>query len=74
MFSYIASLARRTRDWPALTPRRQPARGDHLMQMAKAMAAMDGRDYLLPDDVKARRACRCSVIASSCSRKRISKA
>ena len=24
----------------------------HLMQLAKAMAAMDGRDYLLPDDVK----------------------
>jgi MoxR-like ATPase len=22
------------------------------MQLAKAMAAMDGRDYLLPDDVK----------------------
>ncbi len=53
MFTYIASLARRTRDWPALTLGASPRAAINLMQMAKAQAAMDGRDFLLPDDVKA---------------------
>jgi MoxR-like ATPase len=53
MFTYIAGLARRTRDWPALTLGASPRASINLMQMAKANAAMDGRDYLLPDDVKA---------------------
>jgi MoxR-like ATPase len=53
MFTYIASIARRTRDWPALTLGASPRAAINLMQVAKAMAAMDARDYLLPDDVKA---------------------
>ena len=53
MFTYIAGLARRTRDWPALTLGASPRAAINLMQMAKGNAAMDGRDYLLPDDVKA---------------------
>ncbi|MBA2301693.1 MAG: MoxR family ATPase [Acidobacteria bacterium] len=53
MFTYIAAVARRTRDWPALTLGASPRAAINLMQMAKATAAMDGRDYLLPDDVKA---------------------
>ena len=53
MFTYIAGLARRTRDWPAVTLGASPRASINLMQMAKANAAMDGRDYLLPDDVKA---------------------
>jgi MoxR-like ATPase len=53
MFGYIAAIARRTRDWPALTLGASPRAAINLMQLAKAMAAMDGRDYLLPDDVKA---------------------
>lgn len=52
IFGYIASIARRTRDWPALTLGASPRAAINLMQLAKAMAAMDGRDYLLPDDVK----------------------
>jgi MoxR-like ATPase len=52
LFGYIAGIARRTRDWPALTLGASPRAAVHLMQLAKAMAAMDGRDYLLPDDVK----------------------
>ena len=52
MFGYIAAIARRTRDWPALTLGASPRAAINLMQVAKAMAAMDGRDYLLPDDVK----------------------
>ena len=53
MFGYIAAIARRTRDWPALTLGASPRASINLMQLAKAIAAMDGRDYLLPDDVKA---------------------
>jgi MoxR-like ATPase len=52
MFSYIAAIARRTREWPALTLGASPRAAINLMQLAKAAAAMDGRDYLLPDDVK----------------------
>ena len=52
LFGYIAAVARRTRDWPALTLGASPRAAIHLMQLAKAMAAMEGRDYLLPDDVK----------------------
>ena len=53
MLGYIASITRRTRDWPALTLGASPRASINLMQLAKAMAAMDARDYLLPDDVKA---------------------
>jgi MoxR-like ATPase len=52
LFGYIAAIARRTRDWPALALGASPRASINLMQLAKAMAAMDGRDYLLPDDVK----------------------
>jgi MoxR-like ATPase len=52
MFGYIASIARKTREWPALTLGASPRAAINLMQLGKALAAMDGRDYLLPDDVK----------------------
>jgi MoxR-like ATPase len=53
LFDYIATIARRTRDWPSLTLGVSPRAAVHLMLLAKALAASDGRDYLLPDDVKA---------------------
>ena len=52
LFGYMAAVARRTRDWPAITLGASPRAAIHLMQLAKALAAIDGRDYLLPDDVK----------------------
>ncbi len=52
LFTYIAAIARRTREWPSLTLGVSPRGAIHLMQLAKAMAAMDGRAFLLPDDVK----------------------
>jgi MoxR-like ATPase len=52
LFTYIAAIARRSRDWPSLTLGVSPRGAIHLMQLAKAIAAMDGRDFLLPDDVK----------------------
>jgi MoxR-like ATPase len=52
LFGYIATIARRTREWPSLTLGVSPRGAVHLMHLAKAMAAMEGRDFLLPDDVK----------------------
>jgi MoxR-like ATPase len=52
LFTYIAAIARRSREWPSLTLGVSPRGAIHLMQLAKAMAAMEGREFLLPDDVK----------------------
>jgi MoxR-like ATPase len=50
--SYVVSLARRTRDWPAISLGASPRAVIGLFFVARALAGMDGRDFLLPDDVK----------------------
>lgn len=52
IFRYISELVRRSRDWPSLSLGASPRAGLNLLLAAKAIAAMDGRDYLVPDDVK----------------------
>ncbi|MGO9776513.1 MAG: AAA family ATPase [Terracidiphilus sp.] len=52
LYSYILALARRTREWPTLLLGASPRAAVSLMRVAQAAAALDGRDYLLPDDVK----------------------
>jgi MoxR-like ATPase len=52
LFSYVVSLVRRTRDWPALSWGASPRAAVSLMVFAKAIASLDGREYLIPDDVK----------------------
>ena len=52
LFGYIVQLVRRTREWPSLTLGASPRAAVSLMMVAKAMAATEGRDYLIPDDVK----------------------
>ena len=52
LLGYVAAIARRTREWPAVALGASPRAAIHLMQIAKAVAAAEGRDYLLPDDVK----------------------
>ncbi|HEX9367857.1 MAG TPA: MoxR family ATPase [Vicinamibacterales bacterium] len=52
LLGYVATIARRTREWPAIALGASPRAAIHLMQIAKAVAAVEGRDYLLPDDVK----------------------
>ena len=51
--SYIISLVRRTRDWPAISLGASPRAAVALFVLSRALAGMDGRDYLLPDDIKA---------------------
>src|ERR1022692_2781994 len=53
LFGYIVQIARRTRDWPSLSLGASPRAAVSLMAVSKAAAAMDGRDYVIPDDVKA---------------------
>ncbi len=52
LLPYIAQLARRTRDWPALSLGASPRAAVSLLKVAKAQAALAGRDYLIPDDIK----------------------
>jgi MoxR-like ATPase len=52
LFRYIVEIIRRTRDWPALAMGASPRAAISLMMTAKAMAALEERDYMVPDDVK----------------------
>jgi MoxR-like ATPase len=53
LLGYLSAVVRKTRDWPALSLGGSPRATVNLMLAAKALAALDGRDYLVPDDVKA---------------------
>ena len=52
LYGYILSLARHTREWPTLLLGASPRASLSLMRVAQAAAAFDGRDFLVPDDVK----------------------
>jgi len=52
LLGYVATIVRQTRDWPAVALGASPRAGVHLVQIAKAAAAAEGRDFVLPDDVK----------------------
>jgi MoxR-like ATPase len=52
LYTYILTLTRRTREWPTLLLGASPRAAISLMLVAQAAAAFDGRDYLVPDDVK----------------------
>ncbi|MGH9450111.1 MAG: AAA family ATPase [Terriglobia bacterium] len=53
LFNYVSSVTRRTRDWPSVGLGASPRATVYLMLAAKTLAALDGRDYLIPDDVQA---------------------
>ncbi|HXA56027.1 MAG TPA: MoxR family ATPase [Candidatus Acidoferrum sp.] len=52
LFRYIVALVARTRNWPAVSLGASPRAAVALMVVAKAIAATEGRDFLIPDDVK----------------------
>lgn len=52
LLQYIAQIVARTRDLPLLLLGAGPRAGIALLKCAKALAAMSGRDYILPEDVK----------------------
>ncbi|HEX8768097.1 MAG TPA: MoxR family ATPase [Jatrophihabitans sp.] len=49
---YVVSLAESTRDHPEIRLGASPRASLHLLRTAKALAALAGRDYVLPDDVQ----------------------
>ncbi|MBV9848614.1 MAG: MoxR family ATPase [Armatimonadetes bacterium] len=53
MFQYIARLAAATREHRQVVLGASPRAAIALLQVGKALAAMRGRDFLIPDDIKA---------------------
>jgi MoxR-like ATPase len=53
LFRYIVTLIGRTRNWAAVNLGGSPRAAVNLMLFAKAISATEGRDYMIPDDVKA---------------------
>jgi MoxR-like ATPase len=49
---YVVSIVRATRSTPDLRLGASPRAALHLLQAAKASAAMSGRDHVLPDDIR----------------------
>jgi MoxR-like ATPase len=52
LFDYIVKVVTRTRNWPAVSLGGSPRAAISLMLFAKGLAAIEGRDFLIPDDVK----------------------
>ncbi|MEM8864626.1 MAG: MoxR family ATPase [Planctomycetota bacterium] len=51
LIDYINQIVRQTRAWPTLHIGASPRAGIALMQGARTLAAFNGRDYAIPDDV-----------------------
>jgi len=52
IFDYLLAVVRRTRDWPSIALGASPRASTSLLLVAKAFAAREGRDFVIPDDVK----------------------
>lgn len=52
VLKYIVSIARATRQHPRVEVGVSPRGAEALMKLARARAALMGRDYVIPDDVK----------------------
>jgi len=53
LVAYITSIVRATREAASLTLGASPRAGVSLLKAARGSAVLDGRDYAIPDDVKA---------------------
>ena len=51
LFDYILDIVQRTRELPGIVLGASPRAGIHILRGAKAAAALEGRDYVTPDDV-----------------------
>ncbi len=52
VLGYIAAIVRKTRQWPTLSLGASPRAGVAVLRGARAAAALEGRDYAVPDDVQ----------------------
>jgi MoxR-like ATPase len=53
LLAYISDIVRQTRNWPAIAVGASPRAGVALLLITRAIAALRGRAYVIPDDVKA---------------------
>lgn len=53
LLGYVTAIVRATRGAPALTLGASPRASVALLKMAQAAALFEGRDYVVPDDIKA---------------------
>jgi len=52
IFDYLLAVVRRTRAWPTISLGASPRASTGLLLVAKAFAAREQRDFVIPDDVK----------------------
>jgi MoxR-like ATPase len=52
IFDYLLAVVRRTREWPAIALGASPRASTSLLLVSKAFAAREGRNFVIPDDVK----------------------
>jgi MoxR-like ATPase len=52
IFDYLLAIIRRTREWPSITLGASPRAAASLLLVSKAFAAREGRDFVIPDDIK----------------------
>jgi MoxR-like ATPase len=52
LFDYMVSIVRATRSSPAVSLGASPRAAVSMMLVAKAIAAIEGRDFMIPDDAK----------------------
>jgi MoxR-like ATPase len=52
VLGYIANLVRTTREWPTFSLGASPRAGVAILRGARAVAALEGRSYIVPDDVQ----------------------
>jgi MoxR-like ATPase len=52
VLAYISDIVRQTRNWPSIAVGASPRAGVALLLVTRAIAALRGRAYVIPDDVK----------------------
>jgi MoxR-like ATPase len=53
VLDYVAAIVRRTRELPSVALGASPRAGVHLLAAARAIAALTGRSFVVPEDVQA---------------------
>jgi MoxR-like ATPase len=52
MINYIANIIARSREWHSISVGASPRAGVNLLQASRSLAASEGRNFVVPDDVK----------------------
>jgi MoxR-like ATPase len=52
IIDYISQIVRATREHPKVTVGSSPRGGLALLKLSRAMAVIEGRDFVIPDDIK----------------------